>query len=203
MTQLKGFADRNIGATRRVRAMYYRGFDSGTISSLTGLDTRTIHQIAEGDEDVSDTEYTKIRNALYHTFRMECPKGGTARQMQAKAERNGWSPFGAWANIDDPFCEPERLIDPDTEDSIIKIQILVARGFPLTEISKRSGLGLSHVHNIVNDSGINKLREPTVDKITRCFDELRDEPDPTGGFATRARNMARERGWDQHLEKVL
>jgi len=201
-SQLKNYLGKQVGATRRIRAMYYRGFNSKTIASLTGLDHAAIHRIAEGGEDVSDSEYNAIRNAFLHTLSLESPKGRTAKQMQLKASRNGWSPFGAWADIDDPNCEPDALLDPATEDVIDKVRILFAMGFSLKEIAERSQVSQSQMSVVVNGKEFRKLRQATVDKINAAFEEMSREPRPEGVVADRTRALAREKGWHELLEWV-
>lgn len=201
-SQLKGYLGRKVGATRRVRAMYYRGFSSATIASLAGLDQNVVQLIAEGNEDVTDQEFAAIRSAFIHTLSLETPKGSSAKQAQAKATRNGWSPFGAWADIDDPDCEPETIIDPATEDVIDKVRTLIAMGFTLKDVADRSNTSTSQISVVVNGKTVRKLRQATVDKITKAFEEMSREPRPEGDIAERTRNLAREKGWHELLEWV-
>lgn len=201
-SQLKGYLGRKVGATRRVRAMYYRGFNSAKIASLVGLDQDVVRLIAEGNREVTDQEFTAIRSAFFYTLSLETPKGSSAKQAQAKATRNGWSPFGAWADIDDPDCEPERIIDPVTEDVIDKVRTLIAMGFTLKEVATRANTSTSQISVVVNGKTVRKLRQATVDKITSAFDEMSREPRPEGDIAERTRKLAREKGWHELLEWV-
>lgn len=201
-SQLKGYLGRKVGATRRVRAMYYRGFNSAKIASLVGLDQDVVRLIAEGNREVTDQEFTAIRSAFFYTLSLETPKGSSAKQAQAKATRNGWSPFGAWADIDDPDCEPERIIDPVTEDVIDKVRTLIAMGFTLKEVATRANTSTSQISVVVNGKAVRKLRQATVDKITNAFEEMSREPRPEGVVAERTRKLAREKGWHELLEWV-
>lgn len=193
--QMKSHQGMRVGAERRVRAMFYRGFNSSTISRLTGLDSRTIQMIAEGDWDVSEEEYKAVRTGFFSTLSMDTPNGSSAKQSADKAARSGWLPYGVWSDIDDPSCQPDTLTDPGTEEAMNKIRKLVSLGWTIKTVAVTAKINISSAYDIAYGRTSRKLRQVTLDKIERAFQELRNQTLPEDHNSRRSRKLAKDNGW--------
>jgi hypothetical protein len=193
--QMRSYQGMRVGAERRIRAMFYRGFNTTTISRLTGLDSKTIQLIAEGDWDVSEREFEAVRVGFNSTLCMENPQGSTAKQATENAIRNGWSPFGVWSNIDDPDCKPETLMDPGTEEAMNKIRKLVSLGWTIKTIAVTASINVTSAYDIAYGRSSKKLRQVTIDKIDQCYQKLKNELPPDDHHARRSRKLAKDNGW--------
>lgn len=193
--QMRSYPEMKVGAERRIRAMFYRGFDTDRISQLTGLDQPTVEQIADGSWDVSEREFDAVRSGFTTTLCLETPKDKPAKQAQAVASKKGWQPFGVWSDIDDPDCEPEQILDPDTEAAMLKMRELVAMGWNIKAIAKTSGINSSNAYEIIYGRSGRCLRQVTLDKIEDGYRKLKDLSPPEGYHADKSRQLAKDNGW--------
>lgn len=193
--QMRSYLGMKVGAERRVRAMFYRGFGTNRISQLTGLDQKVVDGIANGSWDVSEREFNAVRSGFTTTLCLDAPKDSPAKQAQAVASKNGWQPFGVWSDIDDPDCQPERVLDPETEAAMLKIRKLVAMGWNIKHIAKTSGINPSNAYEIVYGRSGRCLRRVTLDKIETGYQKLKDGQPPEGIYADKSRQLAKDNGW--------
>lgn len=70
-----------------------------------------------------------------------------------------------------------------------RLQALVAIGWPCSELARRLGI---RPNNFRPEQ--DRVNKSTADAVLALYDELWDQP-RSGGFAERARRMARRRGW--------
>ncbi len=124
------------GATRRVRAMVVSGRTLRGIAAELGVTHSLVHRIVYARRPQTQLCTVRAIVALSQRWSETPPPQRTARDRQRVkaaqelAARNGWLPFGAWGDIDDPAAEPEPEPDgsPDPEgDTHIVDAVLAER----------------------------------------------------------------------------
>ena len=78
--------------------------------------------------------------------------------------------------------------------AVRRVQALVAAGWTLAEVAAAGGLPLDTVRSLL------RTKAPTItrraaDRIAYGYDQLCEQPDPLGRYATRNRSLAARRGW--------
>lgn len=99
------------GSMRRIRALSVQGFSAAAISDVTGISARNLRGIRAA-------EHPKILTSGAHAIRLAhdrlCDadpvemgfKAHLVERAREHAKAMGWYPTEAWADIDDPDCEP-------------------------------------------------------------------------------------------------
>ncbi len=98
-----------VGSVRRVRAMIWQGHTRTWICDETRAASRTIRRLSNGQLD-RVTVVTRDRLANLLRDHIDRPPADTrdSRASRREARARGWFGPGAWADIDDPACVPDR-----------------------------------------------------------------------------------------------
>ncbi|WP_109000825.1 hypothetical protein [Streptomyces rishiriensis] len=94
-----------LGATRRCRALYTLGHTPQAIADASpGLHLRTVEYIVRGArQNITVATHNAVRDA----YKVLSQKAGTSATAKARAKKERWPGPLAWADIDDPHCQPE------------------------------------------------------------------------------------------------
>lgn len=132
-----------LGATRRLQALSAIGHDRQAIAQASGLHIATISSLANG-------RYAKIDGAtdaaVRLAYRLLATTPGASDMTRRRAGRLGWAPPIAWADLDDPTCQPDTLETPSgleqkrDKHRNDEIRHLASYGIPADEIARRVGL---------------------------------------------------------------
>lgn len=139
-----------VGSTRRVRALSLQGFSAAAISDAAGIPVRNLRA-------VRSAEHPKILISGAHAIRLAHdrlwdadPLGMGFRSQDVlrarkHAENMGWHPTEAWADIDDPDCEP--VVDPPSYMSLAEDghELMSEHGCTLKEAADRLGVTTSQL----------------------------------------------------------
>lgn len=131
-------------ATRRIRALGVQGFTIPPISRESGVDCTVLTRVRAGARSrIRLSTMTAIRKAYDRLIDTDPTNFGASpgdvTRARKWAEREGWHPAEAWADIDDPDCEPG--IPPSyvalTEDAR---WLMSEYGLTVKEAAERLGL---------------------------------------------------------------
>jgi lambda repressor-like predicted transcriptional regulator len=143
---------------------------------------------------VKDEFHRKLKNLMMESLLLPDPEDQETRNL---AKDNGWLPFGVWGDLDNPDCEPE---DPehDHREALDKLRSLHARGFSVSRLAAEMNINRSTMGQILDNRL--PIREDLCMNILDSYDRLSLAPDPQGYGASRSRNHAARRGWNQLVD---
>lgn len=97
----------HVGTTRRLRALRRIGYRKSFLVSFTGLHGDTLAGVSRGDSDPNLLTQDTVRGAYDQLLKNPRPSQMNW-QSRDYAEKQGWHPPEAWANvdIDDPTASP-------------------------------------------------------------------------------------------------
>ncbi|MYR30534.1 MULTISPECIES: helix-turn-helix domain-containing protein [unclassified Streptomyces] len=132
------------GSRRRLQALAVIGHSPNALAPLLGLDAGWVYRIADGRAARVSGQTALRLTALYRQLlQRPAPTGHGPVRSRNRAARLGWHGPLAWADIDDPACEPET---DDTEPRGTRERVdetevarLVADGWRDEEIAAELG----------------------------------------------------------------
>lgn len=144
------------GTRRRIQALAVLGYNLTDIARQIGVAQSSLQQTIDGRwERVRTPVAAKVARVYRQLSTTPAPPTRTAEQARNQAMAEGWHGPMAWADIDDPRCEPDpqeptapRHVDADD------VAELAARGLDDEEIGRRLGVSARTVlraraaHNI-------------------------------------------------------
>lgn len=148
------------GTRRRIQALVAMGWSFTALSPEIGIHSRPLGDMAR-TKWVTAGSARKVKTAykrLLHFTPEQCGVHSQARALAKRvAAREGWVPPGAWDDIDDPACVPDRgPEDPVNRTAIaayrhVEIEHLASAGIPEHEIADRLGMARAYVHDLIRD----------------------------------------------------
>lgn len=97
-----------VGTLRRLQALAVLGWTAADVARESGVKPSTLQHLLRCDS-LSVTR--SIANAVARSYRTLCtrpaPRGAAASRARNRARALGWHGPLAWADIDDPTCQPE------------------------------------------------------------------------------------------------
>lgn len=98
-----------IGARRRIKALCVIGFNTSEVCKEIGLRPDALNKFLREPEEslVRVKTVDRIIKAFNNMILKPVPKGPWANRCRNRAQKKGWHNYLAWADIDDPMCEPE------------------------------------------------------------------------------------------------
>jgi DNA-binding CsgD family transcriptional regulator len=148
------------GTRRRVQALVAMGWSFTALGPEFDMHPRPLSDIARA-ERVTVATARKVKTAykrLIHFTPEQCGVHSQARALAKRvAAREGWVLPGAWDDIDDPACTPDRgPEDPANRTALAalrqtEIKHLASAGIPEHEIADRLGMARTYVHDLIRD----------------------------------------------------
>ncbi len=130
------------GTCRRLQALATLGYPLPEIARRTGISSGSLYQTLDGRwTNVRTTTAGNVARVYRQLSQHPAPPSRTAEQARNLAAGQGWHGPFAWADIDDPNCQPEpaTLGAPSSvhEDDVRE---LAGRGLDDIEIARRLGV---------------------------------------------------------------
>lgn len=185
----------SLGASRRIKAMNYRGFSQKWIAGETGLALSMIRDISRRHrKTVSLVTHEKIKRVMHLSMHLDPNTFPNAKRVRARSRMQGHLPLGAWEDIDDPRCEPEPVADTDLEFCIERLKVIVGHGHSMNAIANFTGMAYQNLHNLFTGKS-RSCRPETLKKLFSAADHFELLPDPEGPSANQVRSVAKKNGW--------
>lgn len=103
----RGFTDAT-GTRRRLQALTVLGYGVPEIARRTGVAVSTLHETAEGRwKNIRTSSAAKVARIYRELALRPAPTNRTTEMARNVGMERGWHGPMAWADIDDPACEPE------------------------------------------------------------------------------------------------
>lgn len=191
------------GTRRRIQDLFRRGYSDHHIARETGLSPGLVQSIrTQGQKTVTLDTFNRVRRLMSQALIVAEPQGTWADKTRLEAKVQGYHPFGAWDDIDDPDCEPDEIeavvdgkpLGLSLADAVLRCRSLAARGFQIKDIAEEAGISKSSLYKIVyGDRPGTKAR--IIEKIQNACDVFEPLPDPEGAQAKKTKTIAARRGW--------
>jgi DNA-binding NarL/FixJ family response regulator len=130
------------GTRRRLRALMVLGHPVADVARRVGVGVSSLQQTADGRwSTIRASTASKVARVYRELSLVTAPPSRFSEQARNEAMAQGWYGPMAWADIDDPACEPEPSGPPAPrgvhQDDVAE---LAARGLDDVEIGRRLGV---------------------------------------------------------------
>lgn len=136
------------GARRRLQALAIQGFSTTVLWEESGIARLTVSDIRSGAQEKIQVSTLRVIVVLHDKLWDVDPLSMGVRLSAVSrtvkhAEREGWHPTEAWADIDDPKCEPLKKTAPKYVRTAEDYRELTERfGLDRRQAAERLGLSL-------------------------------------------------------------
>lgn len=152
-------------AREHLRALMAAGMGRGRISALSGIEESMLTRLVIGKVRNGKREYTKR----------------ISRATESAILGVTWDPADGGASLDG--SETRR-----------RLRALLALGWYPVLLARETGYEQAYIDRLIYDDD-RRVRPGTARRIHAIYRRLADAPPPTGPYAARARERAREKGW--------
>jgi plasmid maintenance system antidote protein VapI len=142
----------SVGTQRRLRALSVQGFPLSLMANELATTVRTVSEVRAGSRPRVRISFMRAVTKLHDRLWDEDPlsfgiPGSSVTRAKQWAQAQGWYPTEAWADINDPDCEPV-LKTPRyvvlTEDAR---ELMEGQGYTIEQAADRLGVKRSAITN--------------------------------------------------------